>query len=172
MKKYIVGLGNTDKKYKNNRHNAGFLFIDYLLKSNNYNQKNLKNSQLFENERELIIIKPKTFMNDSGLAVREIVKNYSIDIEENLIIVHDDLDIPLGKYKYQLAKSPKDHNGIKSVESHLKTNKFYRIRIGIDNRQNHNINGIDYVLRDFNKQELEILEVTFKEIKANIINNC
>ena len=157
MQKMIVGLGNPGEEYENTRHNSGLMFIDHLCeKYAVVKNGKLKHSRYFILDNGLIIIKPDTFMNNSGLAVKEAVKWFDIDIE-NLIIAHDDLDISLGDCKYQFAKSPRDHNGIRSVEDHLGTNKFYRIRIGIDNRGGKKIDGERYVLESFSAKEREQL---------------
>jgi len=169
MKKMIVGLGNPGEKYINTRHNTGFLFIDFLLE--NYNvikEGKLKNSHFFKLDNGDTLLKPDTFMNNSGLAVQEAVRWFDTDIERDLIVVHDDLDIPLGKYKYQFAKSPKVHNGVKSVEDHLGTNRFYRIRIGIDNRGDKKIDGEMYVLSKFNSNESTILNEVLSEIISEL----
>ena len=167
MRKLIIGLGNPGEYHEKTRHNTGIMFIDYILSNyTNYREGKLKHSNYYKVDNELILIKPNTYMNNSGLAVKEAVKWLDINIERDLILAHDDLDIPLGKYKFQFAKSPKVHNGVKSVEYHLGTNKFYRIRIGIENRGDKKIDGEMYVLSNFNSNESTILN----EILAVIIN--
>jgi len=149
----IIGLGNPSKKYENNRHNVGKMFIDYLtqnskLKSQNYNL-NLK------------AFKTNCFMNESGKEVKKILETLHVTryTLHDLFIVHDDLDIPLGKFRIDFGKGPRLHNGLKSIEQTLKTKDFWRIRIGVDNRQNLGwIDGETYVLQDFLPQEREILE--------------
>ena len=150
--KLIVGLGNPGSKYINNRHNVGFMFVDYLSSIINHPSSNIK------------LIKPQTFMNNSGIVVKKLITNYQLQITD-LFIVHDDLDIPLGKFKIQMGTGPKLHNGLASIEQHLKTKDFLRIRIGVDNRTpvNH-INGEAYVLQNFLPNEREILAKLFPEI--------
>lgn len=138
----IIGLGNPGKKYHNNRHNVGHKLVDYL-KSKNIKMK---------------LLKTDCFMNVSGSFVKKIISRFKIKTEE-LIIAHDDLDIPLGSFKIQKAEGPKLHRGLVSIEKALKTKNFWRIRIGIDNRSPQNrCEGETYVLQDFLPQELEILE--------------
>lgn len=169
--KLIVGLGNPEKKYQNTRHNVGFMFLDMLrekfsnmgdIYSTEWKKEDMFESQisfLKKKDRVLaMLVKPLTYMNLSGSAVVKIVKKYGIkNVEEDLLLVHDDLDLPLGKFKIQLGKSPQGHNGVKSVEASLKSNSFRRIRIGIENRKESKIPGEDYVLMPFPEYEKEIL---------------
>ena len=176
----IVGLGNPGKKYQNNRHNVGFIFLDYLVEKlkienliQDFEQKWKKDS-LFQSEliktilfnKEYILLKPQTYMNMSGFAVRKVSKSYNISTSE-IIIVHDDLDMPLGRYKIHFANGPKLHNGLESIKRHLGTKDFWRIRIGVDNRQKTGwVDGEAYVLQDFLPEEKEILK---KEVFENVI---
>jgi len=110
------------------------------------------------NNEMITLAKPNTFMNNSGIAVRKLTDNFKIK-NEKLIIVHDDLDIPLGKFHIQFASGPQLHNGLESIEQHLKTKDFYRIRIGVDNRQpNIKIPGETYALQNFLLDEKKVLE--------------
>jgi len=133
--KLIIGLGNPGEKYKFNRHNAGHLFVDFLGKG----------------------VKTNVFMNDSG----EFVKG-----KKDFMIAHDDLDLPLGKYKIHFGVGPKVHKGINSIESALGGKDFWRIRIGIDARDSGQarMTGDEYVLEDFTKEELEVLEKVYAKI--------
>jgi PTH1 family peptidyl-tRNA hydrolase len=154
----IIGLGNPGTKYQNNRHNVGQMLIDYLAKNLKSQNENIK------------FFKTDCFMNQSGKAVKKIIEKLDLKIE-NLIILHDDLDIPLGKLKIQKGVGPKLHNGIKSIEQELKTKDFWRVRIGVDNRKPENhISGEIYVLQDFLPQEKELLtNKVFPAIKAKIV---
>lgn len=154
--KLIVGLGNPEEKYKNNRHNVGLLAIDFL------SQQNLP--------KNFILKKSNSFMNESGVFVKNILSTSNAKAE-NLYIIHDDLDIPLGDFKMQFAKGPKVHNGLTSVEKELGSNEFWRIRIGVDARSLENRTpGEKYVLEDFNAPEMEILNKVFKEIYSSLKN--
>ncbi len=170
MKHLLVGLGNPGDKYRNNRHNAGFMFIDYLVKRSD--SEELKNEKKFEAEigeislkgRKSLVAKPQSFMNRSGDVVRQIADFYKINVE-NIIIIHDDLDIPIGKYKVQSGTSPQLHNGITSIDKSLGTREYTRVRIGIENRGTENRpSGEDYVLSDFTLEERQVIEDLFPQI--------
>lgn len=161
----MVGLGNVGKEYENTRHNAGFLFIDRFIKeavNRGYEYLHKEHRHYFSYffpDLDLFMIKPKTLMNLSGLAVKRFL-NYSRNIE-GLIVVHDDLDLEIGEYKFQYGKGPRSHNGINSIVESLQSTNFYRIRIGIDNRKGIPIPGLDYVLYELPEDELEQLEILF-----------
>jgi len=165
--KIIVGLGNPGEKYKNNRHNVGAQFIDYMAtwlhghlvkKTSSYLTIQPSNHSCF------LLVKLQTFMNLSGTALEKLIENYKLKIE-NLIVTHDDLDIPLGKFKIQRGVGPKLHNGLESIEKILGTKNFWRIRIGVDNRQENGwLDGESYVLQDFRKEEKNTVIKTFPSI--------
>jgi PTH1 family peptidyl-tRNA hydrolase len=115
--------------------------------------------------REIILAKPSTFMNESGRAVRKIMDFYKMEIDQ-IVIVHDDLDIAFGEYKIQKEVGPKVHNGLKSVEQYLGRKDFWRVRIGIDNREPGKSygTGADYVLSKLNKEEIKELDTEYEEI--------
>lgn len=177
----LIGLGNPGLKYQNNRHNIGKLFIDYLVNQlpswrvNELKERNKTIAKVFENDN-FILVKTETFMNLSGKAVKKFIENWNLPVRqiggkiENLYIIHDDLDIPLGKFKIQFAQGPKLHNGIRSIEETLKTKSFWRIRIGVDNRKKESwIDGETYVLQDFLPEEKGILITqVFPEIKKKL----
>jgi PTH1 family peptidyl-tRNA hydrolase len=160
----IVGLGNPGEKYKNNRHNAGHMFINFInQKSNIKNQNDIKKFKIF---------KTNCFMNESGKEVARILKalHVTCNMLHDLFIVHDDLDIPLGKFRIDFGKGPRLHNGLKSIEQTLKTKDFWRIRIGVDNRQKTGwVDGETYVLQDFSEKEQELLKSTFVKIFKQLI---
>lgn len=162
----IIGLGNPGSNYQHTRHNVGFMFVDALVQKYSCEWKESKKlySQIAKPAaQDILYAKPATFMNSSGLAVKKLLNFYSLSVN-NLLVVHDDLDLPLGEYKLN-QKSPKDHNGIKSIEENLKSKKFNRLRLGIDNRgPNNRIPGDQYVLGRFNPQELEIIQKLIKEL--------
>lgn len=173
--KCIVGLGNPGEKYKNNRHNIGQMFIDYLI------EKLSKKGEPFVEEKKLqvvsyklqdiVLAKPLTFMNLSGQAVKRLVTSYKLQVTSDLIVVHDDLDIPLGKFKIQKGVGPLLHNGLESIEKAIGTKEFLRIRIGVDNRPLENrIDGETYVLQNFLPEERKITLATFPKIFARLQN--
>lgn len=170
----IVGLGNKGKEYEKTRHNAGFMFVDYLTLKlgqvftfDKYSDSEILRGTL--NKKELILAKPQTFMNDSGRAVRALTMHYNLQ-PSTIYIVHDDLDLRLGEYKIQKGKGPKIHNGILSVEEYLKTKDFWRVRIGVDNRTTGNrIDGYNYVLQNFRPEELKTLTDTFPSLLEQVV---
>lgn len=176
----IAGLGNPGKDYDQTRHNVGFMFIDFLNSKFNGPQFTLEkkfNSEITSisiNSHKILLTKPQTYMNNSGESIVQIKKYFDIE-NSNILIVHDDLDINLGEYKIQLTKGPRQHNGIISVENHLHTNEFYKIRIGIENRGElrRQISGRDYVLSRFKTEEQEALidlfETIYKDLSSRIV---
>lgn len=148
--KIIIGLGNPGKKFEKNRHNVGHMFVDFL-----------------DSQEDLLrrrFLKTDCFMNESGKYVKWAMGDGRWAIN-GLYIVHDDLDLPLGKWKIQFGVGPKVHNGVGSVERVLGRTDFWRIRIGVDNRDpQKRESGESYVLEDFNKEEQEILEGVFDAI--------
>ncbi len=163
----IVGLGNPGEKYQNNRHNVGFMFVDYLI--NHYQVTNVKYNKYLLSEitettidnEKVVLTKPQTFMNNSGVALKKSIENWSLKIE-NLLVAHDDLDIPLGKFKIQQGTGPILHRGINSIEKALKEKNFFRIRIGVDNRTpGSSFPGEAYVLENFKSEERRVIEQTF-----------
>jgi len=167
---FLVGLGNPGKKYQNNRHNVGYQFVDYLVKLlNGQIVKNKKNNLVIYQFSNLFLVKTDCFMNESGIFVKKLTTNYQL-LTTNLIIAHDDLDIPFGKFHIQFAVGPHLHNGLESIEKNLKTKDFWRIRIGVDNRKTGEarcriVPGETYVLQNFTLSEKILLE---KEIFPKI----
>ncbi len=115
---------------------------------------------------KILIAKPQTFMNRSGEAVSKIVNFYHIPLE-NVYIAHDDLDIPLGSFKVQKGTGPKLHNGLASIEEKLGTVDFWRIRIGVDNREgNRSLSGEAYVLQDFTDEEMKTVQTMLASLSS------
>jgi PTH1 family peptidyl-tRNA hydrolase len=173
--KLIVGLGNVGEKYARNRHNAGFMFVDYLSwvwnnrmemkwKLDKYMDAEL--CTVVEGGNEYLFAKTQSFMNRSGNAVKLLMKKYSLS-PADLIVAHDDLDVHLGKSKIQIGTGPKVHNGIISIESAIKTANFMRVRIGVDNRNgDRSMPGEAYVLQNFKPEEQEILDKVFVSLAS------
>lgn len=146
----IIGIGNPGSKYALTRHNAGMLLIEYMRRVD----------QLSDTQYEV----SDEFMNSSGVFVRETFDYYNIELND-LYVAHDDLDLPLGEYKIQKGVGPKLHNGIDSINQALSNTNYWRIRIGVDNRDTENrIPGESYVLQRFNNDELEVLDTVFANI--------
>lgn len=159
--KLIVGLGNPGKEYEGTRHNVGFSFIDFYLGNVSFKEKNT--AMIYEkdiNGEKVIFMKPLTFMNESGLAVRKYVNYYKINIDD-ILIIYDDMDFEVGTFKIKKNGSAAGHNGIKSIISHLGTEEFKRIRIGISRNKNDKVN---YVLGKFSKEDIEKLDVVYKKV--------
>lgn len=171
--KLIIGLGNPGEKHEKNRHNAGFIVIDALRKildlpDFTFNKKfdceisEQKNISLAEkirlkNKEKIILAKPQTFMNKSGQSVLKIINFYKIK-PENIIVIHDDLDILIGNHKISKGSGPGGHNGVDDIINKLGTKKFLRIKIGVEKeegRESRKIPGKKFVLQDFSTEELE-----------------
>ncbi len=161
--KLVIGLGNPEKKYRNNRHSVGYVVVDDLKNSACAGRS--KNPKI-QNSKQFKILKSDKFMNDSGSFVFKNLKTYSIK-PEALYIIHDDLDIKLGEYKIQFGKGPKEHKGLVSIYEALGTRNFWHVRVGIENRQQAlgtKIKGEDYVLEDFTKEEAVRVEQVVKKV--------
>ncbi len=165
MKGVYVGLGNPGEKYKNNRHNVGFMMLDYMLGSENIKIQTQSENQKLQSilyiailkDYKYLFAKPQAYMNKSGEAVKKIMDFYKISLKD-LTIIYDDLDIRLGEFKIHEGPGPQLHNGILTIEEMLKTRSFNQIRIGVDNRDEDNrIDGETYVLQDFLEEERKTL---------------
>lgn len=170
--KLIVGLGNPKEKYKNNRHNVGFVFIDFVVKELGLGvdfENNSKFESLVLKTPDLILVKPLTFMNNSGRAVKRLLDYYDIDFDD-FYLAYDDLDIVLGKYKIVKDKPPKTHNGVWSVIESLGSSDFWHIRIGVENRDKDNrILGEQYVLENFLDNEKEVIGSVISKASKDLI---
>lgn len=170
--KVIVGLGNPGEKYQSNRHNAGFMVVDKLAEGEElvFRMQKKFNAQIVQS-KDYILVKPQTFMNDSGVAVAKITQFYKIELKD-LYIVHDDLDIPLGKFKIQHGKGPQVHNGLLSVEQMLGSDQFWNVRVGVENREvrgNRGIPGMVYSLQDFEPSEKEAIRVVIEAVANELL---
>lgn len=165
----IIGLGNPGENYEKTRHNAGFLFINKLAGKEKYVVDRKMEAEILK-KGDVVLVKPFTFMNDTGRAVRKIMGFYKLSIE-NVVVVHDDLDIAFGEYKIQKEIGPKVHNGIKSIEQYLGRKDFLRVRVGIDNRQPGVSygTGADYVLSKMSKEELKEIDGTIEEAIKELV---
>ncbi|MBI2356123.1 MAG: aminoacyl-tRNA hydrolase [Candidatus Doudnabacteria bacterium] len=148
----IVGLGNPGKQYEQTRHNLGFRVLDLLAGPEGWENKY---DSLFLKTDEVILAKPQLFMNLSGKSINQILKFYPA---AQLVVVHDDLDFPLGTIRIQKNVSAAGHNGVDSIITELGTKDFIRIRLGIDNSETRGqLQGDDYVLQKFTVQEEKIV---------------
>ena len=169
--KLIIGLGNPGEKYKNTRHNIGELIISAWAEKNlsdgfksNKKLQSLICKSLF-NGQKIILALPQTFMNNSGIAVSQISKFYKIK-PQDIWVIHDDLDLPLGKVRISKNKNAAGHNGVQSIIDFLKTKDFIRFRIGIDNGQQKK--SENFVLKKFTAKEKEILKEIIKKTSLAI----
>jgi peptidyl-tRNA hydrolase, PTH1 family len=176
----IAGIGNKDTKYHNTRHNAGYFGIKIMRQALRF--EGFMADDAFKHKRALlsevttakwgtedvvVLQKTQTAMNNAGEAVKRVWDEYGAD---ELVLFHDDLDIILGDYKIQKGKSPKGHNGVKSVEKALGTTDFWRVRLGIDSRdEDEKIPGEEYVLQRFDKEEREMVKATAVEACEDLL---
>ena len=156
----IIGLGNPEPEYSNTRHNMGFDVINILAKKNNINLNKGKfdaicGTGIIQNEK-VMLVKPQTYMNNSGEAIRKIIDFYKEPLE-NIIVIYDDMDTQIGNIRIRSKGGPGSHNGMKSVIDVLNTDVFPRIRIGIG-RPMFKEMTIAYVLEKISKEEREILD--------------
>lgn len=166
--KLVVGLGNPGRKYKDTKHNIGFMCLDHYA---NIQKVKFKKDNKFSGEwlklGNMILLKPHTFMNLSGQSIRQTMDYYNIDLED-VLIIYDDLALPLGKLRLREQGSPGGHNGIKSVVQHIGTQEFKRVRIGIDS--NPLIETKDYVLGKFSKEDKKELQSSIEQT-TNLIDD-
>ena len=169
---FLIGLGNPGKKYSKSRHNIGFLILEHLSKkyNSNFSLKDKLKSSYSEfqiNNSTFRLFLPNTFMNNSGDAVRAIVDWYKINLDQIFIIV-DDKDLPLGKIRFRRKGSSGGHNGVKSIIDQLQTENFKRIRIGIGStsliKGKNNFNTISHVLGNISPEEESILNKEYKRV--------
>ncbi len=154
----IVGLGNPGKEYVGTRHNIGFSIVDNYLKDAKWQEKfdGLVCDSIVNNEK-VLFFKPLTYMNNSGIAVNKIVKYYNISLN-NILVIHDDLDLDFGIYRLKYDSSSGGHNGIKSIINSLNSQEFWRLKIGISNNKKDVKN---YVLGKFKRSEKNSLDSSF-----------
>lgn len=169
---YLIGLGNPGEKYSQSRHNIGFLLLENLSKKYNSNfllKKKLKSyfSEFKINDSTYRLFLPDTFMNNSGDAVRAIIDWYKINVDQIFVIV-DDKDLPLGKIRFRKRGSSGGHNGLKSIIEKLQTQNFNRIRIGIGSpisiEGENNYNTISHVLGNISSEEKSILDKVYERV--------
>ena len=158
----IAGLGNPEEKHKDTRHNIGFVAIDkikeeYNLPDFSFSKKtsSLVSEGIFK-DKKLVLVKPQTFMNNSGKAIKKIMDYYKVSLPE-LSVFHDDIDIPVGEIKVSKKSGSAGHKGVQSIIDEIKTKDFKRFRIGIKPKKKIEKTDI-FVLKKFNKEEKETIE--------------
>jgi peptidyl-tRNA hydrolase, PTH1 family len=175
--KLIVGLGNPGKEYSTNRHNIGFLCLNHFARIHRIaldkkQGKSRVGSGVVAGV-DVVLAKPQTYMNASGIAVSQLLQRYKLT-NQDLIVVHDDLDLPLGKIRIRQGSSAAGHNGIKSIIASLGTQDFIRIRVGISRPQAPNECAeetiIDYVLGDFHPEDRPVIEDIIRRVSDAIVS--
>ena len=178
----IVGLGNPGRKFQKTRHNLGFRVVEAFFKKNrdrhnfsNFKLKKKFNAEISErkfNDKKIILTKPQTFMNLSGRAVKKITNNLQLTTN-NLWVVHDDIDIPLGKIRISIGRGAAGHKGVESIIKELGTKNFVRFRVGIQPKTGKPKNPEKFVLQKFNKEEegliKEVIQKIIEAIEMTII---
>ena len=169
--KLIVGLGNPGKEYDKTRHNMGFMALDYYVNKNNLSNFKEKFNGLYidfiiDGERT-ILLKPLSYMNLSGIVIKKFVDYFKINIQD-ILIVCDDLDMPIGKLKLKYQGSSGGHNGLKNIEENIGTRDYKRLKLGIGNDKE--ISTKDYVLSKFNNQQLKVIDGQM-ELVSKIIDD-
>jgi PTH1 family peptidyl-tRNA hydrolase len=163
--KAIIGLGNPGKEYENTRHNVGFMIVDRLREQWNFSDFSLNKkfdaeiSEGLRGGKKILLAKPQTFMNLSGTSVRKILDFYKLS-PDDIVVIQDELDLPIGTHKVATDSSSAGHNGIKDIIKHLGTQRFKRLRVGIATPQQDAscLRGAhDFVLGSFSREEEETL---------------
>ncbi|MBC8317662.1 MAG: aminoacyl-tRNA hydrolase [Desulfobulbaceae bacterium] len=166
----IAGLGNPGSEYENTRHNVGFLFLDHLaeLLKVSFTQSKWQalDARTTLSGEQVLLLKPQTYMNKSGFSVSGAASYYKVS-SDNIIVVHDDIDLPFGKLKITVNRGPGGHNGIKSIISHLGSQDFIRIRVGIG-RPETPIPVDRYVLSKLSTDEIDQLQGKYKLIDDSL----
>lgn len=169
--KLIVGLGNPGKEYDKTRHNMGFMSLDYYVNKNNLPSFKEKFNGLYVDcviaGERTILLKPLSYMNLSGIVIKKFVDYFKIDIQDILIIC-DDLDMPIGKLKLKYQGSSGGHNGLKNIEENIGTREYKRLKLGIGN--NKEISTKDYVLSKFNNHQLKVIDEQM-ELVSKIVDD-
>ena len=165
----VVGLGNPGAQYVNTRHNAGFLALDHMAEKLGVRIERTRfkalTAEAMLGGAHVLLMKPQTFMNLSGEAVREAAAFYHIE-PANVIVIYDDINLPVGRLRVRGKGSDGGHNGIKSIVSQLGSNEFPRVRVGVGERPNPEYDLADWVLSNFTPTEREGLSATFPTVQA------
>ncbi len=165
----LVGLGNPGSEYKLNRHNVGFMAVDSIIEAYSFGSpKKVFKSNTFSGnigDHKVLIIKPNTYMNESGKAVQAASSFYSIE-PKNILVFQDEIDLSLGKIKVKVGGSSAGHNGIKDIDANI-GKEYVRVRIGVDRPSNPRIDVADYVLSNFAKDEISKVSSICDSISKN-----
>jgi len=162
----IIGLGNPGEQYKNTRHNVGFMAIDVFAEKNNFPKFELqkKSNALISKNDNVILVKPQTFMNESGRAIKQIISNINA---ADLVVIHDDIDLPIGKMKIVKERGSAGHKGVESIIKNIGNDGLVRIRIGIGSSprqvQGEKVEAMKIVLKNFSAEEQKTLDETIQK---------
>ena len=152
----IVGLGNPGSQYLLTRHNIGFMVVDILahqFSCNRFKKEHRAETASFRFEgNSVLLAKPQTFMNLSGESVRSLVDYYQVGLSQ-ILVIHDEVDLPFGSFKYQKKRGHGGHNGVRSMHQSLGTNDYGRLRVGVGRPKNDKMEVADFVLQNFSKEE-------------------
>lgn len=166
----VVGLGNPGEEYARTRHNIGFMAADVIHGRYNFSFFKTKFDGLLAegniNGEKVLLLKPQTFMNLSGNSVGQVAGFYKIPAR-NVVVIHDDKDLALGKLKVKIGGSAGGHNGLKNIDSHIGT-EYNRIRIGVGNPKEHNMDTVNFVLSRFSAEEMAVLNERLDFVAATI----
>ena len=164
--KVIVGLGNPGSNYSLTKHNFGFWVVDKLVKQSSLKYKAGKGEYVFAQSNEYMFVKPTTYMNNSGIAIKQFLNYYKLDTS-SLIIIYDDIDIDLGRIKFRAKGTDGGHNGIKSIIYHLGTDSFDRLKLGIATSMNMRPSE-QYVLKAFPKKYNNLVDEVIENAALSI----
>lgn len=168
----ISGLGNPGKQYENTRHNVGFMASGYMAKKLGVAVDKLKFRALCGKgkigDKQVLIMQPQTLMNASGEAVAAAARYYRVP-PEHIIVIHDDIALPAGKLRIRKTGSDGGHRGLKSITEQLSSESFIRIKLGVSDRENHDIPLADWVLGTFSESEKKLVEQKFDDIYNAIL---
>jgi len=176
--KLFVGLGNPGIDYQKTRHNVGFMVVDLLQQKWKFPDFSFhkKFQADWSKSDKQVLLKPQTYMNNSGQAVRALLDFFSVSpavlaeqSEDQLFVIHDDLDLKLGSFKIQFGKGPKVHNGLESLYQHLGTKDFWHVRVGVDDRQgDRSMPGRNYVLQPFTEDQRVVITKVIDQIATEL----
>ncbi len=176
--KLVVGLGNPGFIYAHNRHNVGFMAVNQVAQDLNIKfdrkQGHARTGMGTLGAKKVLVARPQTFMNASGESVSALMKRWEMS-PADIVVIHDDLDLPLGKIRLRLGGGPGGHNGLKSIIARLGTQEFHRVRIGIgrpeidpENGDDKEASVIDYVLSNFSREEAKVIEELLPKVSEAV----
>ncbi|CAN5390804.1 aminoacyl-tRNA hydrolase [soil metagenome] len=172
--KLIIAQGNPEAKYSNTRHNVGFVVVDQFAKSRDLTWTNKSKfaaltAEITIDGEKVILAKPTTYYNETGQSARKLVDFYDLDPETDVLVIHDELALPIGTIRTRKQGSDAGNNGIKSLNSHIGPD-YHRIRIGVSNEFREKTGDVDFVLSKFTKEECDTISILLPEISKFILN--